>query len=741
MAAAFFRLAHNLAFVAKSSDWGPVASDPGGRWRNVSDSVVIVDRDSPATDQAGTRSHGEFVVLLVLFLAFRLLAVIFLRPGGQVYLGGHDITYYRALAELSLEGYLPYLSYWMEYPPLFPLALVGLYRLSLLLPSWPDHMVWFQLAVSGFLLAWETGNLALVYAIARRLHGPATGLRAAVIYACLFLPVFTLTNWFDVFPLFFLLLSLYLALRGWPLLAGLSVGAGLMVKLIPAVAGPATLLLWRRWRERLLYVLGGLAILVAVSLPLYLANGSMFLASFRSMLSRSSWLTPWALLDGYYGVGFAPTVAARFDPANATWQLHSSVIPSGALELGLFVLMAVLYSRRLVWQRPLVLVASTALTLNLFFILSKGWSPQFAIYVLALLAVLLPNGWGVAYALLLTFNTFLEWPIQGIYFPDEHWLLAAIIAMRMALLLLVAWEYLVLLRPAWRFGWQRWRRLAAWPAAAVLLLLAVFGANSLLGIYWRGGELFPVANQIRAHSLAEQALVASSQKAFYGLKAFFPADRFYAPRQEVWGDDQALRRSLGEVADGRSQVWVVLDHSEGEPPRQGLVLAWFDAWGSRASDGWVGSYHVLCYVPYRAAGPPANPSGAVLGGSVALDGWQSSATAVRPGQTVRLELLWRTVAAVPADLKAFVHVVDEQGKLVTQMDRPVRGPAGALNQWQPGTTVRDAYDLALPSGAPAGLYRAIVGLYDPQTGKRLPVTAGGSGDSLSLLELRLQAAQ
>ena len=692
-----------------------------------------------ATDLTSVRTGEErgarqdLLILLALSVSFRLLAIVFFKPGGLVYVGGHDVLHYLSLAELSLEGKWPYLDYWMEYPPLFPLAFVGLYRLSLLLPSWPEPMLWYQLTVSGFLLIWESSNLLLVYALARRLHGSALGLRAAWMYAGLFLPVYTLTNWFDAFPLFLLLLSLHLAVRGNAWWAGLAVGMGFMAKLIPAVVGPAALLAWRTRRERSLYVLAGGLVVAAIAVPLYLANSEMVLASFRSMVQRSSWLTPWALWEGYFGVGFTPSLPARFVPEHAGWQMHPSTLPWLWITLTAVVAGAFLFTRRLEWHQPRTMVASTAIVLNLLLLFSKGWSPQFAIYVLSFLVILLPNAWGLAYALLLTANTFVEWPISAHYFPDERWLLWAVVLLRSGLLVALCWEYLNLLYPQWQRRWYAVRRAAAMPALALLVILGVWGGTTLLGLYVKGSDLYPVVTYVKSLSLPRQGLVASTRKAFYGLRSYFPEDRFYAPREDVWGDDTALQEGLSEMAKERSQVWLVLDRSQGDQGREGLVLEWFDRWGSRASERWFGAYQVLAYVPYAAnpAAPP-RPLGIAIDGQLAMDGWQTSSTSLAAGEPFRLELVWRAVGAPRADYKVFVHLLDADGRIVTQADRPLRGPAGTATNWRQGEAVRDAYDLLLPATASPGSYSIALGLYEAKSGERLAISAGGSGNSILL---------
>jgi hypothetical protein len=88
--------------------------------------------------------------------------------------------------------------------------------------------------------------------------------------------------------------------------------------------------------------------------------------------------------------------------------------------------------------------------------------------------------------------------------------------------------------------------------------------------------------------------------------------------------------------------------------------------------------------------------------------------------------------------KFFLHLYDvESGALVAQVDVVPRGWAYPTTSWEAGEVVSD--DLHLPlNEVPAGTYRLVVGVYDPDTGDRLPVHgAGASAEVLSLQEIVL----
>jgi len=325
-------------------------------------------------------THREFVLILVLATAFRLMAVLVFRPGG--FLG--DIStfgYYRLMSSFSEQGFYPLVDFWLEYPPIFPWIMAGLYRLSLLIPPWPQPGTWFFMLLSAFLALVEAANLVLFYAIARRLFDQPRAVRLCWIYAALLIPVLTLFIAFDSLVLFFLLWTILLSLDRRPIGAGLALGLGFMTKLVPAVAAPSALQHFKSWSQRIKFLVAAALIVLLIALPFLLTGPDHFVASFKTPLARSSWETVWALIDGYYSYGVAGGWD-RFDPAHAGAAQHPSSIPWLVVTLGFGLLYLAIYTRRVNWADRRKVVAFTALTLNLLILYTKGYSPQFLVMLL-----------------------------------------------------------------------------------------------------------------------------------------------------------------------------------------------------------------------------------------------------------------------------------------------------------------------------------------------------------------------
>jgi hypothetical protein len=76
----------------------------------------------------------------------------------------------------------------------------------------------------------------------------------------------------------------------------------------------------------------------------------------------------------------------------------------------------------------------------------------------------------------------------------------------------------------------------------------------------------------------------------------------------------------------------------------------------------------------------------------------------------------------------FVHLLDSAGQTLARVDIPPGGGAGQpTSAWQPGQQIAVPLPLALPD-MPPGDYRVTLGLYDAQTGQRLPFAGGTAAD-------------
>jgi hypothetical protein len=382
--------------------------------------------------------HSELVLFAVLFVAFRLMTLLLYRPGGFIADYSDYNTSYLPFAQWSDRGLYPFVHYWLEWPPLFAWLVVGVYRLSLLIPTWADPRLWYNTLLGLSFLLFETGNFVLIYLMGLEIYEKSKALRCALIYACLFAPVYVWSGWNDSVSLFFLLLGLYLLLRDKPLVAGVISGVGFWFKVIPILLVPVGLRVFSGLRRWALFLLGLGGALLVIALPFVWLNSGFLWAFFANLLGRSSWETVWALLDGYYSYG---VVSADRLTVPTDFSSHASSLPWPAITAVFALVLLWLYTRRVAYADHLRTVALAGLTINLFTLYSKGWSPQFIVQLIPFAVLLLPSLKGVSYVILLDVINFLEATVYFIMLPDERWLLVTMVLLRTLLLIALSAEY------------------------------------------------------------------------------------------------------------------------------------------------------------------------------------------------------------------------------------------------------------------------------------------------------------
>lgn len=88
--------------------------------------------------------------------------------------------------------------------------------------------------------------------------------------------------------------------------------------------------------------------------------------------------------------------------------------------------------------------------------------------------------------------------------------------------------------------------------------------------------------------------------------------------------------------------------------------------------------------------------------------------------SLQLDLAWNIRQAMPDDLTVFVHLYGPDGQLIGQDDGyPLRG-LSPFWLWDADQVLLDRRTLTIPAESPTGSYSVAVGLYDPETGQRLP---------------------
>jgi hypothetical protein len=350
------------------------------------------------------------------------------------------------------------------------------------------------------------------------------------------------------------------------------------------------------------------------------------------------------------------------------------------------------------------------------------------------------------------YRTGLQWPILGhaLLFQPENWDVAwvqvsenrvtidwVVLTMLASLVVLAA---LGLAVPFWRSHKLDWRRAGLYQL--LMIGLAVFVSLTLLfrsadDIRFGGGEDYLALLKTLAMDSDADDLVLLDNHIYTNF--FFnhnrSLSRWYALDQQANISDRTVHL-LTRSAQQYTRIWLVTDRSP-DFTSDRPVEAWMTQHAYKVNETVFSPYARL--VQYDTSTGPEATRQALnvrLGRNVELMAFDLSF--LDRSEPVRLTLYWQALESISQDYTVFVHLLDSSGHLAWQVDRyPVDGfrPTTA---WEVGDIVIDRYGWRLPLDLPPGEYRLITGLYDWQTGQRLPVSssqATPSGDSVVLATL------
>ena len=93
---------------------------------------------------------------------------------------------------------------------------------------------------------------------------------------------------------------------------------------------------------------------------------------------------------------------------------------------------------------------------------------------------------------------------------------------------------------------------------------------------------------------------------------------------------------------------------------------------------------------------------------------------LKPGATIAIDADWFSDRPIDFDYNIFIHVVDDTGKTIAQLDTQPQTGERPMTSWLSGEIISDSYELSIPSDASSDLHLRL-GLYNWQTGERMDV--------------------
>jgi hypothetical protein len=188
------------------------------------------------------------------------------------------------------------------------------------------------------------------------------------------------------------------------------------------------------------------------------------------------------------------------------------------------------------------------------------------------------------------------------------------------------------------------------------------------------------------------------------------------------GQDNAARWGIRKVGNDRLDL-------DGWPQDWALAYAW-----PEMPCQW-------CVFRRLTAPPTFERVDYLLGNSIFLFGYELDQDRYQPGDQLVVTLFWASVQPVATDYTVFTQLLGPDFQLHGQMDRQPLDGRWPTSLWQPDQKFVDKFVLDIDPAAPAGEYVLLTGLYDGQTGQRLPVTGNGEAipdDAIPLVRLTIQ---
>lgn len=271
------------------------------------------------------------------------------------------------------------------------------------------------------------------------------------------------------------------------------------------------------------------------------------------------------------------------------------------------------------------------------------------------------------------------------------------------------------------------------PALVATTAVVVIGTLLSTGNYFTNprylkDDLRGLARYFQTHRGPNDALILSDgvlTLAFqYYLGDAAPLDAVPRFGMRLQPDFPNQIRSLMERYD---RLWFMSPH----PP----VRAWLDQNLFKSGEVYFEGLNIpVIAAVYESQDPhlvaaPRNLRGekTELGGQLTFHGYAVSHNPVRAGEVLTCNLYWKPRLRMRDDYHVVMTLTDEAGNVWGQGDAAPFGSLYPTSAWDPGFVLRQRQELKVNPGAPPGLYRLSLHLYDPASGD---VLTSGAGEPL-----------
>jgi hypothetical protein len=215
----------------------------------------------------------------------------------------------------------------------------------------------------------------------------------------------------------------------------------------------------------------------------------------------------------------------------------------------------------------------------------------------------------------------------------------------------------------------------------------------------------------------------------------FGADWVPEDESYVYWSAERLAELLEDMSPECQRVWYAR-YSEWEPEAYLDVL---DMHGTRLEQASFPHMEVTLHrlLDADAATKPAD----VQFGGLRLTGYGATQPPPARGRDGGVVLAWEAAEEMAEDYVVFLHLYDARGERVAQEDELILDRAlRPTSQWGEGTSSAALYHLPIGPGTPPGVYDLELGVYDQETGERLPLR-GAEDETVARMKVEVGAAK
>ncbi|MGC9522606.1 MAG: glycosyltransferase family 39 protein [Anaerolineae bacterium] len=289
--------------------------------------------------------------------------------------------------------------------------------------------------------------------------------------------------------------------------------------------------------------------------------------------------------------------------------------------------------------------------------------------------------------------------------------------------------------------WDRRLSRPRWVLGAVLVTVLLHAQAASLGhLYtnpaYQRDDYRGLAALIRDEGQDGDAILLNAPNQWEVFTYYYegPLPVYPAPYRPTEAEAEAWVAS--RVSRHREERLFVLFWGDGESDPEHHIERHLAQHAFKATDTWVTSIRLARYGAGTLSTRPSVNTTVTLGDAIRLKGYDYPAQAFTRGDIVPVTLFWTAVAAPEERLKVFVHLVDDDGLPVAQVDMEPQAGFAPTSDWAAGEDIVDRYGVWLPENLNPGDYTLKAGMYR-LTGERLPITEEGRplGDALQLGEI------